>query len=275
MTCLAVGPVPSLGLLLVAAGDGKCVHLWDATTGARHGEPLVGSSAAEVTSMAFGLLQPQGTLVLACGGDDGGVWAWDVNPRTPYLTSPLLGREHVARHGAPVLSVAFSPPNTHLGGTLLASASEDRTVCVTDVATGAHVRTLACTAEFVRAVAFGVAPPALGGGRLLATCDSDGTVRLWEPVSGCRVGPPMPSHHGRVSSLAFGPGVVVTGGDCVRVWDLAAHTLVWASRSPYQKLDGVGLQLAGCRGLSTASQALLAYSGCGAAKDVQGKVWCS
>jgi hypothetical protein len=69
-----------------------------------------------------------------------------------------------------VNSIAFSPD-----GRLLASASEDNTVRLWDVASGAAVRTLEGHQGEVNGVAFSP------DGRLLASASGDKTVRLWDP----------------------------------------------------------------------------------------------
>jgi WD40 repeat protein len=64
--------------------------------------------------------------------------------------------------------VAFSPD-----GTLLATASEDKTARLWDTATGRQVSTLTGHTGSVRAVAFSP------DGTLLATASNDSTARIW------------------------------------------------------------------------------------------------
>lgn len=95
----------------------------------------------------------------------------------------------VTRHGGPVNAVAAVPlPD---GRTLLASASDDRTVHVWDPATGAPGagRRLRHRGK-VNAV---VAVP-LGDGRTLLATACGQTTQLWDPLSGATVGKPIKGH---------------------------------------------------------------------------------
>ncbi|WP_326820352.1 serine/threonine-protein kinase [Streptosporangium sp. NBC_01756] len=77
----------------------------------------------------------------------------------------------------------------------------------------------------------GVLSVAVGevGGRVVAVSGGDdGTVRMWDPVTGRQTGTPLAGHAGGVLSVAVGQmsgrAVVVSGGDdgTVRVWDPVA-----------------------------------------------------
>ena len=65
-------------------------------------------------------------------------------------------------------------------------------------------------------------------GKLLATADDDGTVRLWDPATGRPVGRSLPADtgtNGGVSGVAFSPdGKLLATADedgTVRLWDPA------------------------------------------------------
>ena len=70
-------------------------------------------------------------------------------------------------------------------------------------------------------------------GKLLASADADGTVRLWNPATGQPVGSPLPADTGPggVSGVAFSPdGKLLASADAdgtVQLWDV----WLWADPS--------------------------------------------
>ena len=72
-------------------------------------------------------------------------------------------------------------------------------------------------------------------GKLLASADGDGTVRLWDPATGQPVGAPLhaaPARMAGVSGVAFSPdGKLLASADgdgTVRLWDPATGQPVGA-----------------------------------------------
>ena len=94
-------------------------------------------------------------------------------------------------HSNYVDSVAFSPD-----GNTLASASEDKTIKLWEVATGRQLRTLAGHADGIKSVVFHP------NGKILASGSSDHTVKLWDVESG-KILRTLSGHTNIVSTVAF------------------------------------------------------------------------
>ena len=138
---------------------------------------------------------------------------WDPATGQP-VGDPLTG------HTDAVTGVAFAPGRP----TLLASASDDRTVRLWDPATGDPVGDpLTGHTGAVTAVAFGRRT-----GTLLATASDDRTVRLWDPATGAPGRRPADRPHrrgdgGGVRPLPTADPLLATasGDETVRLWDPA------------------------------------------------------
>src|ERR1022692_2792268 len=117
----------------------------------------------------------------------------------------------ISVHADTVTSVAFSPD-----GSLLATASHDRTARTWDAATGDTRTTLEDHTSAVNAVA------SSPDGALLATASADGTVRLWDAATGAPRAT-LEGHTSAVNAVAFSPDgsllATASADRTARTWD--------------------------------------------------------
>jgi WD40 repeat protein len=156
------------------------------------------------------------TAAVSPDGDRLAVYWYEGDSKDPILVYDLRSRQPPAQllgHKTWIYSLAFSPD-----GTKLVCGSEDRTVCVWDIAKLTRLAILQGHTGVVRTVA--VSPD----GRRILSCSDDQTIRQWDMLTGNPLETFL-GHVGGVSSVAYSPdGLrIVSGGkdETVRLWSSA------------------------------------------------------
>jgi WD40 repeat protein len=193
------------GTLIATASWDDTARTWDTATGT-HRTTLTGHSS-DVNAVAF---SPDGTLI-ATASADRTARTWDAtSSRTTGRLRRRRQQQEIARlqgHAGSVTAVAFSPD-----GTLIATASTDRTARTWDTATGQHRTTLTGHNSRVTAVAFSP------DGTLIATASDDGTTRIWDTATGTYLATLVALPDGGYATLLPDGRYKLAGDLADRVW---------------------------------------------------------
>lgn len=171
--------------------------------------------------------------VLATGSGDHCVRLWDVMTETPRAT--------LKAHRDWVLCVAWSPC-----GKFLASGGKDGRLALWSVAEPAFpLKVIEAHRKWVNAIAW--EPYHVADTPRLASASKDGTIRLWERVTGRSAGT-LCGHTDSVSCLRWGgDGLIYSGSHdrTVKVWadDKLVRTLEGHGECPPSGILGLGLTM--------------------------------
>jgi WD40 repeat protein len=191
------------GSRLAAACEFATVQVWHAASGGQLHTLKVGHGAR---SVAF---SPNGALLAA--GSLHYVQLWDAATGRELHRPQAGGLPGLWGHAGWIRSVAFSPNSAKL-----ASAGDDRTVKLWDVATRRELRTLKGHTKAVWSLAFSP------DGARLASASQDGTVKLWDTATGAELFTlkGQTKAGGSVAFSAYGKRLAAAGADgTVTLWD--------------------------------------------------------
>jgi WD40 repeat protein len=201
------------GTTLASSSADQTIRLWNLSTGSV--TELLQGRTNRVRSLAF---SPDGVF-LATGGIDCTVDIWEAE--TGECLRSLKG------HLQPVLSVAFArahsatlePSREGNPVPLLATASQDCTIRLWNIASGQCVKALKGHRNGVWSVAFHPTSD------LLVSGSNDSTVKLWNPHTGQSLRT-LRGYSTGIKSVAFSPDgqCLVSGGDNrkINLWSLAS-----------------------------------------------------
>jgi eukaryotic-like serine/threonine-protein kinase len=202
VSCIAYSPD---GTRLASGSSDGTARVWDATTGQT--VHVLKGHIDTVTCLAF---NPDGKL-LATGSEDTTIKLWEVatGKELATLTGHILTVNSLAF--PPAMKGVASPPKSHL----LASAGDDGTIQLHDVATRKQVRVFQGHRTKVTCVAFSP------DGTRLASAGWDFQVRLWDVAAGTELRAWEGDRH-FVFFSADGSRLLFGGHNALQIVDLAS-----------------------------------------------------
>ncbi|KAG8717460.1 hypothetical protein FRC09_014244 [Ceratobasidium sp. 395] len=196
--CVACSPD---GARIISGCKDGTICVWNAHTGQRIGEPLVGHS----TSVQRVAISPDSRRMIS-GSSDQTIRIWDIYAGEA-LGKPLEG------HTDWVRSVSYSPDGAHI-----ISGSDDTTIRIWDAGTGQIVgQPLEGHTGYVCSMVYSP------DGAYIVSGSADRTIRVWDALSGKLRGLLFEGHTNEINSVACSPdgAYIVSGSDdyTVRIWN--------------------------------------------------------
>lgn len=185
--------------IMATGSRDKIALLWDLAKRTR--TELIGH-VGTVSAVCF-----SGDSLLYTGGTDREIRCWSVK------TGKCL--HFINTHSSPITSISCSPD-----GKCLASASEDKTVCLTDVASRTGIRRFSDHSNWVTGVVF-----SSSGGKL-ASCSYDKTARIYDARSGDRLHVLKHGDHVLAATFLERDRILATGSEStiILLWDVTIGT---------------------------------------------------
>ncbi|MGH3248919.1 MAG: trypsin-like peptidase domain-containing protein [Trebonia sp.] len=208
------------GSFIATASSDTTVRIWDAMNGSHRG--TITAHIIKVNAVAF---SPDGSFI-ATASDDSTARIWSLAGHRPIATlfrwtprlHSIISHSTVTHNLSTVNAVAFSPDSS-----FIATASDDGTARICEIASGTQLRKLIGHTGGVNAVAFSP------DGSFIATASDDGTARIWHTSTGAAPAI-LGGHTGGVNAVAFSPdgSLIATASSdtTVRIWDATTGTLL-------------------------------------------------
>ncbi|KAL4911070.1 hypothetical protein BDW74DRAFT_142376 [Aspergillus multicolor] len=189
---------PDASMIASGGADGA-VKVWGASTG-----KLIHTFEGHLAGISTISWSPDGATI-ASGSDDKTIRLWNVLTGKAHRT-PFIGHHNY------VYSIAFSPK-----GNMLVSGSYDEAVFLWDVRSARVMKSLPAHSDPVSGI------DVVWDGTLIASCATDGLVRIWDTSTGQCLRTLVHEDNPPVSSVKFSPNgkyvLAWTLDDCVRLWD--------------------------------------------------------